>query len=990
MKRVFRKLACAAMAATMMFTSVPVADFGYLAPLTVQAASQVGITESSGWLESAWVEWNPSSTSGVSYYKVSYSGTASGTIDNELIRQYKDGHWRADIVGIAAGNYTITVSAYSSSGSVVASETASVTVKAHDRAGYTFHPSSTTYDSSDPLQCGGYKGDGTPKDGAEILYITSASDIDSITDSTGTTGLSTILEGRNKRTSTPLIVRIVGKIDYSGSQLNSSGYIQIKPSSAYTNSQITIEGIGPDATTNFGFLVRNAGNVEIRNLAIHDFADDGISLDTDNCNIWLHNCEFFYGVQGSGDKAKGDGSSDLKGDSQYITFSYNHYWDSGKCSLCGMKSETGDNYITYHHNWFDHSDSRHPRIRTMFVHIYNNYYDGNAKYGVGAAMDSSAFVEGNYFRNCKHPMLSSLQGSDIMENEKTGVADFSGDGTFSGENGGIIKAYNNYIEGADSNELTGGTEPVYYNASDTSSNGAATQFDAYLASSRSEQVPSSVKALVGSKTFDNSNVDSYILNSITPEEPAAAKSTVETYAGRTGGGDFAAASGFAFSDATDDTDYAINTTLRTALTNYCNDSVSSNFAISSIGGSVDGSFVPVETTTSSGEESTEATTEGTDESTTKNTEQSTEATTEEDTETTTVDPSGAASMGIYKFGKSASSGDFNVTENGATYGNIVFNFRSVETSNAKLRSDNATTIKLAGETKVDIEYVSGPGVVMTNGSETYTFDDATTYNVLPAGTYTLKGVSDSNSTISGMTLIATGTVETSTEATTQSTTEATTQTTTVSTTESTTRESSTETTTQAPSGDISALTAGTYTAATIATDTSKFTVTGNSVTDGTAVKINESGSVVFKVSDNANVTITYKCGSSDPAKSASISCAGQTGTTLAGGATATTADLALTNLSAGEYTITATQTGGTTAQIISITVSYGGGSQEEIKGDADGSGSVNASDVTYILAYSAGKNTTVDLSADVTGDGKVTVADAYVISRYVLGITSSL
>ena len=29
--------------------------------------------------------------------------------------------------------------------------------------------------------------------------------------------------------------------------------------------------------------------------------------------------------------------------------------------MCGMKSETGENWITYHHNWFDHSDSRMAR-----------------------------------------------------------------------------------------------------------------------------------------------------------------------------------------------------------------------------------------------------------------------------------------------------------------------------------------------------------------------------------------------------------------------------------------------------------------------------------------------------------------------------------------------------------------------------------------------------------------------------------------------------
>ena len=69
--------------------------------------------------------------------------------------------------------------------------------------------------------------------------------------------------------------------------------------------------------------------------------------------------------------------------------------------------------------------------------MYNNYYDGNAKYGAGSTMGSSLFVQNNYFRNCKNPMLSSNQGTDAL-----------GEGTFSGENGGIIKASGNVIVGA--------------------------------------------------------------------------------------------------------------------------------------------------------------------------------------------------------------------------------------------------------------------------------------------------------------------------------------------------------------------------------------------------------------------------------------------------------------------------------------------------------------------------------------------------------------
>ena len=126
--------------------------------------------------------------------------------------------------------------------------------------------------------------------------------------------------------------------------------------------------------------------------------DDCLSLDTGNSNVWVHNMDFFYGKPGSdSDQAKGDGTVDIKGKSMNITVSYNHFYDCGKTSLGGMKSETTDCWMTYHHNWFDHSDSRHPRIRTAFYHVYNNYFDGVSKYGVGVTTGGSSFVEANYF-----------------------------------------------------------------------------------------------------------------------------------------------------------------------------------------------------------------------------------------------------------------------------------------------------------------------------------------------------------------------------------------------------------------------------------------------------------------------------------------------------------------------------------------------------------------------------------------------------------------
>jgi hypothetical protein len=77
---------------------------------------------------------------------------------------------------------------------------------------------------------------------------------------------------------------------------------------------------------------------------------DDCGLQQSNDHVWVHNCDFFYGDAGSdADQIKGDGALDTK-KSTYVTHSYNHFWDNGKCNLQGMKEETAQNYITYHHN----------------------------------------------------------------------------------------------------------------------------------------------------------------------------------------------------------------------------------------------------------------------------------------------------------------------------------------------------------------------------------------------------------------------------------------------------------------------------------------------------------------------------------------------------------------------------------------------------------------------------------------------------------------
>ncbi|MCC8069200.1 MAG: dockerin type I domain-containing protein [Ruminococcus sp.] len=509
---------------------------GFESASSVYAVEDITVTEVAGYEEGAYVEWTGSTSDEYSVYYKSGSGSYT-QIDSMLIRQYSD-HFRADVVGISAGTYTLKVVG-KSSGEV---ETSTVTVTSYDRSGFAFSENSPNGTNG----VGAYNNDGTLKSGTQVLYVTEDTKTTVTMDINGTTqtGIANITQ-QAKKCSVPICIRIIGTVTLDGlvsSDMSSAYALGVKEA-----SNITIEGIGEDATLyGAGLAAFKCNSIEFRNLGLMLWGGgsdgDGITLK-ESVNVWIHDNDIFYGEAGSdSDQAKGDGSMDLKDDSQYITISYNHFWDSGKMSLCGMKSESGENWITYHHNWFDHSDSRHPRIRTMSVHIYNNYYDGNSKYGVGAALNSEAFVENNYFRNCRFPMLSSMQGSDILCSD-------DGSGTFSSENGGIIKSYGNYMEGQES-YITYQEDSV--------------EFDAYEASSRDEQVPSTVTAKQGGKTYSNFDTDDTIMYDYTPDDAEDVPSIVMSKAGRLNGGDF----DFDFDDSVDDSSYAVNTDLMNQLLAY--------------------------------------------------------------------------------------------------------------------------------------------------------------------------------------------------------------------------------------------------------------------------------------------------------------------------------------------------------------------------------------------------------------------------------------
>lgn len=513
---------------------------------------KVALKEAKGWNEAAYVKWLP--YTGADTYKVYVKAESASdwkVLDDQLIRNYGS-YGRADAMGLAAGYYAMKVVPVVSGTEVndAANEISGLEVTAFDRAGFAHK----NFNGG----VGAYNNDGTLKSGAQVLYVTNDNfnTISMVLPSNnkgGTetyTGLGEIFKAHQKGyCTTPIAVRIIGQIDVdkigTDQLYTDQKGLLLKGNNADMNFQITLEGVGDDASfKGFGAGFVNGSGIEMRNLGVmlHGSSNDCVEVKGSH-HIWIHNCDLFYGQKGGGDHDKGDGSMDCKDGCSYATFSYNHFFDCGKSILCGMKSETVENLITYHHNWFDHSDSRHPRVRTSTVHIYNNYYDGCSKYGVGATTGCSLFVESNYFRGTKRPMMSSKQGTDA-----------TGDGTFSGENGGIIKSFGNLMV-----ERSSKFSYITYQTN-------ATSFDAYEASTRDEVVPSSVVTLAGGTSYSNFDTNASTMYDYTADDAADVPAKVMGYrgAGRMNQGDIH----YTFNNSVDDEDYGRNSGLDQLLSSY--------------------------------------------------------------------------------------------------------------------------------------------------------------------------------------------------------------------------------------------------------------------------------------------------------------------------------------------------------------------------------------------------------------------------------------
>jgi pectate lyase len=186
------------------------------------------------------------------------------------------------------------------------------------------------------------------------------------------------------QSSSAAVIRISGMISISGMQ--------------DVRSNKTLLGVGSGSgITGGGIDVDGATNVIIQNLNFRNWSDDAINVQDASTRIWIDHNDFnFNGA---------DGALDIKRASDNITVSWNKFSNHDKTMLLGHSDDNGSQdrghlRVSYHHNWFNGTNQRHPRVRFGNpVHVYNNYYGGVRSYGVASTQEAGVLVEGNYFEN---------------------------------------------------------------------------------------------------------------------------------------------------------------------------------------------------------------------------------------------------------------------------------------------------------------------------------------------------------------------------------------------------------------------------------------------------------------------------------------------------------------------------------------------------------------------------------------------------------------
>ena len=211
----------------------------------------------------------------------------------------------------------------------------------------------------------------------------------------------------------PLVIYIQGTITQPG---NEPIRVQDHRDNDNDSGHKSFIGLGDDARIEGELRIRKgAKNIIIQNITFDGLnsIDDGVSIDGQSTSgsgpvhhIWIDHCNF---------TRHEDGPVDISHGADFISISWCHFYETNRVSLVGhtndnAEEDAGHLTVTYHHNWFDHTIQRHPRVRhSRLVHAFNNFYDldGSAEYGTVSTEMGHVLLENNYFSGVGVPFKST-------------------------------------------------------------------------------------------------------------------------------------------------------------------------------------------------------------------------------------------------------------------------------------------------------------------------------------------------------------------------------------------------------------------------------------------------------------------------------------------------------------------------------------------------------------------------------------------------------
>jgi pectate lyase len=190
---------------------------------------------------------------------------------------------------------------------------------------------------------------------------------------------------------------------------------------------ITFIGKGTDAAfEGTGLFVKQSYNIIIRNIQFRNAPIDGVAIQYPEAHhVWIDHCSFTDSPDIDTGDARHDGALDITHGSSYVTVSWCYFTNHTKTCLLGHSDDNDAEDLdklktTYHHNWFDNTSQRHPRVRYADCHVYNNYYTtkGRMLYGIASTAKAKVLLEGNYFDGVGFPAYVGYAESpagDLLE-----------------------------------------------------------------------------------------------------------------------------------------------------------------------------------------------------------------------------------------------------------------------------------------------------------------------------------------------------------------------------------------------------------------------------------------------------------------------------------------------------------------------------------------------------------------------------------------------